>query len=208
MRSRESPEVDDERRRPMPADDLIQHPMARVTAAITIHASPRQIWPWLVQIGSGRAGWYSYDRIDNGGHPSSSSILAEHQHLAPGDIVPAIPGSTDAFIVAEVEPPSHLVLTGPDRLGGNQVSYEFLLRPLGDGHTRFIVRGTLSERWPSSTRPSSSASRPPISIERVYGIIARIPKPIKLGLAHVGHHFMESRMLRGIKRRAEATQRP
>ena len=188
----------------MPHEAAIINPMARVAAGITIRAPVERVWPWIVQIGSGRAGWYSYDWIDNGGHRSASSILPQHQRLEPGDIVPAIPGSTDAFIVAAVEPPTRLVLMVPDALGGSQVQYEFLLDPLPPDRTRLTVRGVLSERWPTRTKPSTSSAQPPILIERVYGLLARIPKPIKLGIAYVGHHFMESRMLRGIKRRAEA----
>jgi hypothetical protein len=157
-----------------------------------------------VQIGSGRAGWYSYDWINNGGHASARSILPEHQHLAPGDIVPAVPGATDAFIVAFVEPPRHLVLVVPDAVGGSQVSYGFHLEPLDGNHTRLVMRGQISSRWPAAPKAGPASAPPPIFIERVYGILARIPKPLKLGAAYIGHHFMESRMLRNIKRRAEA----
>jgi len=207
MRSSHTKEEGDEKCQPVSVEDLIPTPIGRATAAVMIHASPEEIWPWLVQIGSGRAGWYSYDWIDNGGRPSAVSILPEHQQLAPGDIVPAIPGATDAFIVAVVDPPFHLVLTVPDGLGGHQVSYEFLLQPLDDEHTRLVVRGAVSEKWPASIRPSSTESQPSIFIERVYWVLAHIPRPVKLGLAYVGHHLMESRMLHGIKRRAETTHR-
>lgn len=190
---------------PMPGDHLVQNPMSMVTNGVTIQATPDRIWPWIVQIGSGRAGWYSYDWIDNGGHPSSKSILTEYQQLAPGDIVPAIPGMTDAFCVAVVEPPRHLILTVPDAKGGIQVSYEFLLVPLDLAHTRLIVRGRISPSWPSATKASPASSQPPIFIERVYGILGSIPRPMKLAVGLLGHHMMESRMLRGIKRRAVHT---
>lgn len=196
----------DEKQRPMPGDQLVPNPIGVLTTGVTIKASPTSVWPWIVQIGSGRAGWYSYDWIDNGGHASATSILPEHQQLAPGDIVPAIPGMTDAFCVAEVEPPVHLVLTVPDAKGGFQVSYGFLLAPLDHDHTRLTVRGRLSERWPTATHVSPASSHSPIFIERVYTILARSPKPLKLAIAYLGHHLMESRMLRGIKRRAEKTR--
>ena len=199
------PPSHEEKKRPMPGDHLLQNPMAMVTNGITIKASPEHVWPWIAQIGSGRAGWYSYDWIDNGGHASANSILPEQQQLLPGDIVPAIPGATDVFCVAVVEPPTHLILTVPDGKGGIQVSYEFLLVPLDRDHTRLIVRGRISERWPSATQPSPVSSRPPIFIERVYSMLARIPRPLMLGVAFLGHHLMESRMLRGVKRRAEAS---
>jgi hypothetical protein len=61
--------------------------------------SPESVWPWLVQMGSGRAGWYSYDWIDNDGHPSATEIIPEFQRIAPGDVLPSLPGATDSFIV-------------------------------------------------------------------------------------------------------------
>jgi hypothetical protein len=187
----------------MPGDQLVPNPMAMATNGVTIKATPENVWPWIAQIGSGRAGWYSYDWIDNGGHASAESILPDRQQLAPGDIVPAIPGATDVFCVAVVEPQGHLILTVPDANGGIQVSYEFLLVPLDHDHTRLIVRGRLSQRWPAATQPSPVSSRSPVFIERVYSVLARIPRPVRLGVAFLGHHLMESRMLRGIRRRAE-----
>jgi hypothetical protein len=54
-----------ERRRPLPGDTLIPNSAATVMDAITINATPESVWPWLVQMGSGRAGWYSYAWVDN-----------------------------------------------------------------------------------------------------------------------------------------------
>jgi hypothetical protein len=65
--------ADEEVRRRMPGDDLL--PEAASTRAIPIAAPPEQIWPWLVQLGYGRGGWYSYDWIDNDGQPSADRIL-------------------------------------------------------------------------------------------------------------------------------------
>ena len=58
-----------------------------------IAAPPERVWPWRVQMGAGRAGWYSYDRIDNGGRPSADRIVPELQRLAVGDVMPAVPGA-------------------------------------------------------------------------------------------------------------------
>src|SRR5436309_3797687 len=60
-----------ERRQPLPGDALIPDAAATVMHAITISTTPERIWPWLVQMGAGRAGWYSYDWVDNDGHPSA-----------------------------------------------------------------------------------------------------------------------------------------
>jgi hypothetical protein len=53
----------------------------------------------LIQIGAGRAGWYSYDRIDNGGVPSAGRVILALQHIEVGNIMPAVPNAQDAFIV-------------------------------------------------------------------------------------------------------------
>ncbi|HET9017587.1 MAG TPA: hypothetical protein VFN57_18445, partial [Thermomicrobiaceae bacterium] len=63
--------TDDERRRPLPGDALVPDPMGVITHAITINAPSEDVWPWLVQLGAGRAGWYAWDRIDNGGVASA-----------------------------------------------------------------------------------------------------------------------------------------
>ena len=55
-------------------------------------------------MGSGRAGWYAFDWIDNGGRPSAKTILPEYQHIAPGDIMPALPGMRDVFLLTAVAP--------------------------------------------------------------------------------------------------------
>lgn len=194
----------EEKQRVMPADSIVPAPMGSVTHAVTINAPPERVWPWLAQMGAGRAGWYSYDWIDNGGHPSANAILPEHQHVAPGDVMPATPGMRDAFRVARVRPPHDLVLTVPEVSGGNQVSWEFLLEPLDRGRTRLIVRGRISRCWPGSIQ---ERSRPPgrlILIEHIYKILAHTPRPMMLAVASFGHYIMQARMLRGIKRRAEA----
>jgi hypothetical protein len=78
-----------ERSQAMPADDIIAEPIAVLTNAITIDVPPERVWPWLAQLGAGRAGWYSYDHIDNDGVPSATVIIPELQNIAVGDILPA-----------------------------------------------------------------------------------------------------------------------
>ena len=63
-----------ERALSLPGDDLIPLPVGSVNHAITIRRPPREVWPWLAQMGSGRAGWYAYDFIDNGGQHSAERI--------------------------------------------------------------------------------------------------------------------------------------
>jgi hypothetical protein len=160
----------------MYADDLIPEPMATITHGITIRAAPADVWPWLVQMGAGRAGWYSWDFIDNGGVGSARSILKDHQNIEVGQVFPAIPGAEDVFV----------------------------LQALDDNVTRLLVRGRIGEAWLVDTGGQGDSDSGPILIQRIYGILAIIPRWIMLPLAGFGHRIMEVRMLRGIKRRAES----
>lgn len=81
----------DEVSRALPGDNLVPKPTFNATRAITVAAPPERIWPWLVQTGLTRAGWYSYDLLDNLGRLSARRIIPELQNLAVGDIVPMSP---------------------------------------------------------------------------------------------------------------------
>jgi hypothetical protein len=81
--------TDDEVRRAMPGDHLILD-AAITTRAISIRAPTEKVWPWLVQLGYGRGGWYSYDWIDNDGQPSADHIIPELQQLQVGDQIPML----------------------------------------------------------------------------------------------------------------------
>src|SRR5688572_26132924 len=74
-----------DKRRSLPVDAMISDPIFTSTHAITINAPPEQVGPWIAQMGSGRAGWYSWDAIDNGGRPSSTSIVSRHSREQPHD---------------------------------------------------------------------------------------------------------------------------
>jgi len=100
----------DERVRDLSGDELIPKPTGSLTHAITIRRSALNVWPWLAQMGSGRAGWYAYDSIDNGGRPSAERILPEFQNVGVGTVFPALPGVKDVFVVARCEPEHALVL--------------------------------------------------------------------------------------------------
>jgi hypothetical protein len=94
-----------EQRQPLAGDELLPEARALTTHAITIAAPARAVWPWLVQMGWGRAGWYTYRWVDrllfpaNG--PSANHILPEHQHLAVGDRVPDGPPEADCWFTVE-----------------------------------------------------------------------------------------------------------
>ena len=93
--------TDDEAHRRMPGDDIIPK-AAMTTRAISIACRPEQLWPWLVQIGYGRAGWYSYDWIDNDGKASANRVLPEFQVLRAGDRIEMLPGYGPEVVDLEV----------------------------------------------------------------------------------------------------------
>ena len=193
-----------ERRRPLPVDGMIPDAIFTSTHAITIDAPAERVWPWIVQMGSDRAGWYSWDAIDNGGRPSATSIVPAFQTIVPGDIMPAVPGATDAFVVAAVDPPRDLVLTVPDGHGGYAVAWEHHLEPLDSGHTRLIVRGRASSHWLDLARAKPPAGHRRIFIEHAYAVLARLPRPLLIAFAAIGHRVMEARHMRGLQRRSAA----
>ena len=98
--------TDEEIAAALPGDGIIPDPAGSTTRAITITAAPGDVWPWLVQLGYGRAGWYSYDWIDNDGRPSADRVIPELQDLAVGDQILMGPGMGPA--VRELEPDRYL----------------------------------------------------------------------------------------------------
>ncbi len=191
--------IDEEVHQPLPDDVLIPHPKMETTRAITIQAQPADIWPWLVQMGTGRAGWYSYARLENllprsarcAEITNAEQIIPEFQHLKAGDSIPLSP--TTGLTVAAIDPPHVLTLratvspqTGmpldtqepkPDAyLDG---SWVFVLEALDEQVTRVIERVRIDYQPHLRLAPF------------VYLIL----EPATF--------VMERKMLLGIKRRAE-----
>jgi carbon monoxide dehydrogenase subunit G len=183
----------------MPGDDLIPGARMQSTRAITIHATPEQVWPWLVQIGYGRAGWYSYDALEKAAGAgdfaegaSARAILPEFQGLTIGDSIPLAPGSS--FTVVDLQPSRVLALrarinpktgqtvgfSGADFNGFFDGSWVFRLTPIGEDGARLVVRFR-ADFAPSlpNTGFAYAALEPAVFI-------------------------MEQKMLRGIRERAEA----
>lgn len=92
---------------PVVGDELIPDARLVATRCITIAATPAEVFPWLRQMGFGRAGWYSYDWIDNLGRKSASTIESKWQSLNPGDLIPGGPANFQAVVV---DPPRAFVM--------------------------------------------------------------------------------------------------
>ncbi len=100
-------------------DDLVPDATVVETRGVDIGVPPDAIWPWLVQMGYNRAGWYSYDLVDMKG-ASVDRIVPELQELAVGDLVPNSPDT--AFVVRVLEPGRALVLYADEKLVEEQVA--------------------------------------------------------------------------------------
>ena len=120
----------------LPGDDWIREPDYASTRAITIAAPPEHVWPWLAQVGHGRAGFYSDDLLDNGAVPSSHRIEPDLQRLEIGQWVPMSGNVTPhtAFRVAVVRPPFELVWRKPDS------TWAWTLTRTDGGGTRVVTR--------------------------------------------------------------------
>lgn len=136
----------DEVGRTLLGDEVVPDPTFNATRAITIAATPQQIWPWLLQVGVKRAGWYSYDLLDNLGRPSAREIIPELQQVAVGDVVPLSPdGRQGVHILALDLPRSMMWGTLPD------TTWLWVLEARTDGTTRLITRIRARYRWNSPT---------------------------------------------------------
>lgn len=161
----------------MPGDELVPGAQYRPTRAVTVNAPPEAVWPWLVQVGCQRAGWYADDLLDNLARPSSTHVIPELQALEVGQWVPMGPGEPNdqtAFRVHSFEPQQWLLWSKPDS------TWVWMLRPLPDGRTRLVTRVHTRYDW---CRPLYSA----------FGVL----------LMELGDFAMMRRMLLGIKSRAE-----
>lgn len=156
-------------------DDLLPDARAQLTHSVMIDAAPRDVWPWLLQMGCQRAGWYSWDRLDNGGVTSADHIIPALQHLAVGDVLPYRPSGSEGFKVLRVEAERELVLASeaPDFHG----TWAFVLEPVGN-QTRLVTR------YRASFEPTTAM---------------RLRMPV-MGAVHA---FMQKKQLRTIKHHAE-----
>ena len=132
----------------MPGDEVLDRPSFNATRAVTIDASPEDIWPWIVQIGYRRAGFYSYDSLDNDGIPSAERILPEYQNLRVGDLIP-LSRSAHAR-VTELEPPRSMALLFDVEGTWSNATWVWGLYREDDDRTRLITRLRVNARDPRS----------------------------------------------------------
>jgi hypothetical protein len=184
----------DEASRPLPGDQLIPHPLYATTHATTVRAPAEAVFPWLVQIGQNRGGFYTYDFLENLARldvHSADRIHPEWQDLRAGeDYLTLDPDETMKMVIAVIEPPRAFVVRSgapgePPQAAGSLFRGEmawtwgFYLEPAGAGATRLIIRSRASWR---RTAPAAFA--------QAFGL-------------EPAHFIMEEGMLRGIRGRAE-----
>jgi hypothetical protein len=110
------------------------------------------IWPWIVQIGFGKAGWYSYDLLDNLGRPSATRIIPELQHLQPGDVAPFYQGiGAPQWVGLTVKAiqPEQWMLWWDDKT--HDTTWTWALDPVDEQRTRLITRVRMRYRWTKPT---------------------------------------------------------
>jgi hypothetical protein len=147
-----------------PHPELVPEGRRAPTMAVTLDATPEQVWPWLVQMGWDRGGWYSWDLLDNAGRRSAAAVHPEWQVLAVGDQLKswALGRVVDSYRVGVIEPNRFLGLYGYTTYGGRwldpdekrpksymEALWGFWLNKLPDGRTRLVIGGyqTFRPRW-------------------------------------------------------------
>jgi proline iminopeptidase len=186
---------EEEARASLPGDDVLPVGATTSTMGTTIDAPPAAVWPWLVQMGCGRAGWYSYDLLDNGGRPSAEQIVPAWQRVSLGDHVPTDPSERGRswFTIEGIYPERALILrasvdlrTGRayDPSRGHPGAYSdstctFALRELPGSRTRLLAR-TRGQAFP---------------------LWRAVPMSFVVGLPN--HVLMQTRQFRNLKRRTE-----
>jgi hypothetical protein len=146
--------TDEELSRPYPGADVVPGGKRAATTATTVDAPPSAVWPWLVQMGCDRAGWYSWDRLDNFGRHSAERIHREWQQISVGDRLRATPDGSMWWEVAACEPERFLSLRMSLDLRGRPFdprgarprfytdsTWGWLLEELPGGRTRVVESG-------------------------------------------------------------------
>ena len=137
--------TEEEIQRPMPGDELDRKPTFLATRAITINGTPDQIWPWLIQMGYERAGFYGYDIIENlgskRGTDSAERIVPELQNVKVGDEIPI--SAAGSWVLYAIKPEDYFIWSGKPADGG----FTWALHPIDENHTRLVSRIRWSHHW-------------------------------------------------------------
>ncbi len=130
-------------KRHMPGDDIVDKPSFNATRAITINASPENIYPWIVQMGVNRAGWYSYDLLDNLARPSAKVILPEHQKIQVGTLIPMSPDGKQGLWIKDFKNNEWMLWW--DKIG--DCSWAWGIYSEGEAYSRLVTRVRVRYRW-------------------------------------------------------------
>ena len=129
----------------MPGDQLDAQPTFLATRAITIEGTPHEIWPWLVQMGYNRAGYYGYDIIENLGSKyglySAERIVPELQQVKVGDEVPI--SAYGSWVFYAIEPEQYFIWSSK----ASDSAFTWALYPVDENQTRLVSRIRWSHHW-------------------------------------------------------------
>jgi hypothetical protein len=129
--------------REMMGDELLVDPEMNATRAVDIRATPEEIWPWIVQMGYKRAGFYGFDNLDNGGIPSAKSILLEYQELHVGDSIPGGEYRGEIFhlmVVKEMNPDKEMLWVFLKGTPWEGATWSWGLYRVNESTTRLVSR--------------------------------------------------------------------
>lgn len=145
----------EEQQRSLPGDEIVPSPVLETTRAITIHAPLEAVWPWLVQMGQGRAGLYSYQKLENLAGcriENLAEIRPELQDLTIGDKIRFGPEGYPFHVVRAIQPGHSLILGSPPEDPSTIATWVFFLEPASATSTRLITRNRMTyERKPINT---------------------------------------------------------
>lgn len=180
--------TDSEQNMRVPGDDLITSPGSQNTMVVTIDASAKEVWPWIVQMGIDRAGFYSWLWVENGlmrlGAANADRIHPEWQELEVGDMMAfmpeSYPGGRRGPLVKAIDPERSLVLDTSQGapIGTIFGTWQFLLIETANNSVRLLLRARANRQRPVGLKIMDFALQP-------------------------GYLLMSRAMLLGIKQRVE-----
>ena len=127
----------------LPGDSLVTNPDFNATRGITINSTPEEIWKWIIQIGSRRAGWYSIDWMDNAGIKSSNELLSEFQRIEIGQFIPFTPDQKNGMWVKEFKENEYILWVDKD----GRATWLWYLYPVDEKQTRLLTRLRTKYVW-------------------------------------------------------------